>query len=180
MTTQNRLANVAVRDQIAAALEAGLLETREKHLKHAPRDEYVHQNRRDIARGRARPGFMIVGQLMEDIADGVPVAIAFRPLLDLRAALEAWQESSAPRGAKTLRALLLNEARAEGRRNLAEIELSHNPENAELLRRFQEASAAYEAANRELCDDVGRRRAVVELAYPQTARHEAHLAGSAV
>lgn len=167
MSTTNNSGNVAVLEQIAEPLTARLLHPREKHLNHrAPRSEYVHQVRRDVKCGKKTPIKMLLAVLLSDGEDGVPLPILLGFVDELRDVIVQHVTPAARPCGKTLRTLLLNEARAEGERNLIEIELHADPENVALQRRFLEASRRYEIANDALCGEVSRRAAAGAVQYP--------------
>lgn len=170
MTTTLHLADVAVVEELAEALTKRLLEPRDKRLHgRAPRDPHVHQLRRSIACGKAKPMMMLLTVLFADMEDGIP-AQALLPFLDeLREVLIVRGAPTAYTPTKTLRTLLLNEARRQAERDQVEIELRYDPNNEALKRRFLEATARYEEANQALTAVVSRDAALIQQRFPRTA-----------
>lgn len=169
MTNTLRLSGVAAVEELAEALTTRLLEPREKRLHgRAPRSKSVHQLRRDLACKRAKAVRMILQVVFADLDDGLP-AEAVLPFVDeLRDAIIVRAKPVPYTPTKTLRTLLLNEAKWQGVRDQVEIELRYDPDNEALKRRFLEATARYEEANQALTAAVSRDAALIQQRFPRT------------
>lgn len=172
MSTTPLLGSVEGTEQLAERLIERLLAPRETVLKHrAPRSDYVHQLRRDIRAGKAKPVHMLLAVLVEDLKDGIPLATVLAFTDELRDALtELAAPAVALTSTKTMRTLLLNEQRAQAERDGLEIELHADPANLDIKRRFLAASKRYETANAALLGAVSRDAAALEQRYPGTRR----------
>lgn len=170
MPNTEQLVGVAAVENVAEALVRRLLEPREKRLHgRAPRSKYVHQLRRDMACGRSKALVMVVSVLFADLEEGLPLEAVLPFVDELRDALTVRAKPMPYTSTKTLRALLLAEARAQGERDVLEVELQFAPDDQDLKRRFIEATARYDAANAALTSAVSRDAALIQQRYPQCA-----------
>jgi hypothetical protein len=170
MTNTVALSGVGTVEELAATLTKRLLEPRKKRLHNrAPRSKSVHQLRRDLKGGRAKAVMMILRVIFADIEERVP-ADDFLPFVDeLREAIIVRGAPCAYTPTKTLRQLLLAEARAQGERDQLEIELRYAPDDEDVKRRFADATVRYNAANAALAAAVSRDAALLQQRFPRVA-----------
>lgn len=173
VSTTTHLGDVAIAETNEELIEL-LLQPREERLNHrAPTSRYVHRLRRELRSGKSKPVKMLLSIMAADLSDGVPLPVIERFVDEFRRSLRKLAGLRATACTRTLRTLLLNEARAQHARDLIEIELNADPNKQQLMERFAKATADLETANRALCEEVAARRTIIEAAFPQTRREKA-------
>jgi hypothetical protein len=155
----------ATLQDLAKVLTAQLLGVRETFLgSRAPKNERVHQLRRDLAGDRKKSIERTLAIEFSDIDDGAPAAAVNAwhysaiALNEARAMERAAQRNARLIGVPYLR-LIQNENRVQAERDEVERELIDNPECAEVHDRFLATSARYEIVNNPLVHAVRENRA---------------------
>lgn len=167
-TTINRSA-VASESITGESLVARLLAPG-RRLNRASQNATVNQLERSIACGKALPIAMITAVIDDQLRRGCPAEEVARFADDLKRYTFERARTLKPVCHRSLRQLLLAEARAEGLKNCAEVELHADPGNAVLREKFLAAAAVYREADAALTSAVQQGKISVEDVYPTTAR----------
>jgi hypothetical protein len=141
-----------------------------KSLPRASRNKYVNQLSRSIGCGKATPVAHIITIVDDAIARGCSAEDVARFGDDFKTYVFARAKALQPVHSRTLGQLLLDEARAEGLKNIAEVALHNDPANPVLRERYLAAAARYREADAALTSAVQQLVAPVEAAYPQSVR----------
>jgi hypothetical protein len=152
--------------ELARDLSEQLLQPRRIILKHrAPASRYVHQLRRDIAAGKARPFDMVLAVSLSDLDDGAPVASVVAPYLAAASVLQEIGEQLAARApaadsdGPALLGAIRRENRIQATCDQDEREIIAHPTSREVLDQALSARALYDAASDRLVAILRRRRA---------------------
>lgn len=158
-----------------------LLQPRRVYLKaRAPKDRRVHQLRRDIGGGRAKPVHMLLAVTIADLHDGVPLSLALRPYEALIAVLTEYAEQvQAPRTSeapalvnvadvdgvpvRSLLPLVNRELRAQTAFDAATNDVLANPDDVRALDAALVRSAEYTAECERMTGAIRQRRAALSL-----------------
>lgn len=140
-----------------------LLQPRRAYLHHrAPRSTYVHQLRRSIASGKARPVEMLLAISMADLDDGIPLALVRQAYDTMIALLEQHaarrQADRARHAPVSLLPLIQRETRDETAVTLAE-QGALAAESPATLDSLLDAIARHEADEQQLVDALRAKRA---------------------
>ena len=163
MRTTNQHTAVA-RDGVARMITELLLQPRRCYLKHrAPKSAYVHQLRRDIAAGKARPVEMLLSISASDLEDRVPLSLVLQPYQAAIAELTEHHGELAgttrPMGAPDLLPAIQREARTESGLRAAENDVLAHPDSATAIDHAVQAVAMCEPAYDQLAERLRTGRA---------------------
>lgn len=154
-----RLSSIAA---IAAAISEQLLQVRRLHLRRrAPKDDRVHQIRRNIACGRANPLLLLLATSFADLEDGAPIAAVLRPYQSAIATLEERHHERAsvtPPAPLPLLSVMRRETRAQAQLDEAQLRVLENPDSVEALEAADCALDAYDEEARKLRQQILMRR----------------------
>lgn len=164
MTTTPRLVAVGLDalEALAAAIAEQLLQVRRVHLKNrAPRARRLHQLRRDVACGRAKPWHMLLALSFTDLEDGAPLSAVVRPYQSAIAALEerARRISRTPAGTPSPVGFMRRETRAQAKLDDAQWTAREHPDSPEALEALDRAWTEYLAESTPMIAWARARRA---------------------
>jgi hypothetical protein len=153
---------------IAEDVSEQLLQPRRVYLRHrAPASRYVHQLRRDIASGKAKPIAMALSITFADQDDGLPTSLLIQPYLTIIAMIEArGQASSANALAESDRAIAaasVREQRAQTELDVAQLQLRGADDPIAACDRALDASAQYDVEQNRLVTKIRERRALLAV-----------------